>query len=319
MPTDPSAAASQAPSPSARDPWKVAPIFVLAPARSYTSVISMMLGQHPALVGLPELKLFAYPTIGDLEASLPGYWGERGVTHRSPGLIRALAEFLFGDQTLASLALARTWLRERSHWSGADVLDILMERLQPRICVEKSPENVETSAALARVSAAYPQARYLHLTRHPVATQRSIQEHLDRILPGYGQDGQPTSGIAAWFATHRRILAFAATLSTDRYMRVRAEDVLNDMRHQLGSIAAWLGLRSDAAAVEAMVHPEASPFARLGPAGSGLSGGNDPAFLRNPIPHGVEVPGPVAPPPGWSEKASVWQMVVDLANELGYS
>lgn len=302
----------------ARDPNRFAPIFVLAPARSYTSVVSMMLGQHPALVGLPELKLFAYGTIDELEASLPGFWVERGVTHRSPGLIRAVATFLFGNQIPESLALARTWLRERSHWSGADVLEVLMDRLQPRVCVEKSPENVETSAALGRLAAAYPRARYLHLTRHPMTTQRSIQEHGNRIRPGYGQNGQPMAGIAAWFETHRRILRFAATLSSDRYMRVKAEEVLNDMRQQLGVIAAWLGLRTDADAVEAMTHPEASPFAGFGPAGSGVMGGNDPTFLRSPIPHQVEVPRAVVQPPGWSEKPSVWSMVVALANQLGY-
>jgi len=302
----------------ARDPDRFAPLFVLAPARSYTSVISTMLGQHPDLAGLPELKLFAYPTIGEMEASLPGFWIERGVTHRSPGLIRALAEYLFGDQQLQSLALARAWLHERSSWSGADVLDILLEHLQPRRCVEKSPENVETDTALARLAAGYPRARYLHLTRHPVTTQRSIQQHFNRILAGYRQDGQPMSGVAAWFEAHRRILRFAADLSPDRYMRVRAEDVLSDMRHQLAAIAAWLGLRADADAIAAMEHPEASPFAGFGPAGSGVTGGNDPAFLRDPIPRRVPVPGSVEEPTGWTEGPLSWQMVVDLANRLGY-
>jgi Sulfotransferase family len=303
---------------AARDAYRFAPLFVLAPARSYSSVISMMLGQHPDLVGLPELKLFAYPTIGELEASLPGFWIARGVMHRSPGLVRTLAEYMFGNQQLASLTVARSWLFERSLWSGADVLDVLMECLQPRGCVEKSPENVETDVALMRLAAAYPKARYLHLTRHPVTTQRSIQEHFNRILPGYRQDDQPMSGIATWFETHRRILRFAASLPSHRLMRVRAEDVLNDMRHQLKAIAAWLGLRNDADAIEAMTHPEASPFACFGPAGSGVTGGNDPAFLRNPIPHSVEVPNTLNRPVGWTEEPSSWQMVVDLANHLGY-
>src|SRR5262249_51555296 len=153
-------------------------------------------------------------TVGELDASLPRFWVARGVTHRSPGLVRALAEYIFGNQRLESLALARVWLRERAHWAGPDVLDVLMERVRPRCGVEKSHENVETDAALMRLAAAYPRARYLHLTRHPVSTQRSIQEHFNRILPGYGQQGQPMSGIAAWFETHRRILRFASDLSS---------------------------------------------------------------------------------------------------------
>lgn len=226
-----------------------------------------MLGQHPALVGLPELKLFSYRTIGQMEASLPRFWIERGITHRSPGLVRALAEFEFGNQTPESLALARTWLRERSHWSGAGVLDALMELLSPRVGVEKSPENVENNTALGRLVSAYPRARYLHLTRHPITTQRSIQAHLNRTLPGHRQNGQPTSGIAAWFETHRRILRCAATLPSDRNRRVRAEEVLNDPRPQLAAIATWLELPADPPAIKAMMHPETSPFASFGHCG----------------------------------------------------
>src|ERR1700736_1202175 len=82
-----------------RDSHAFAPVFVLAPPRSYTSVISAMLGQHPDLAGLPELKLFSYRTIGELEASLPQYWIDRGFTYRSPGLVRALGEYMVGGQT----------------------------------------------------------------------------------------------------------------------------------------------------------------------------------------------------------------------------
>src|SRR5277367_299883 len=72
------------PAPPLRDPCRFAPLFVLAPPRSYTSVIAAMIGQHPELAGLPELKPFSYRTVGELEASLPSYWIERGFTHRSP-------------------------------------------------------------------------------------------------------------------------------------------------------------------------------------------------------------------------------------------
>jgi Sulfotransferase family len=277
-----------------------------------------MIGQHPELVGLPELKLFCCRTIGELEASLPSYWINRGVTHRSPGLVRAVAEFEFGDQTLESLSLARAWLQDRTHWSGLDVLDVLLARLSPRIAVEKSPENVLEDTSLMRMTSAYPKARYLHLTRHPVTTQRSMQEHRKRTVPADPQDGEPMFGIASWYDTHRRILHFGATLPPDRYMRIRAEDVLNDTESQLPAIARWLGVCSDASAIEAMKHPEASPFSTFRTADSGIVGGNDPGFLRDPTPHRAEVPSTLEPPDGWEADALVWRMVGDLANRLGY-
>jgi len=277
-----------------------------------------MLGQHPELAGLPELKLFCYRTVGELEASLPRFWSEsKGVAHRSPGLVRALAQFGFRDQQLGSLELAQAWLRDRSDWTGASVFDFLMERLGQRAAVEKSPENVLTDEALERLSSAYPRARYLHLTRHPVGTQRSMQEHWNRIMPR-PLDGQPMSGMASWFDVHRRIVRFADTLPAARYLRVRAEDILNDTDPQLDVIIRWLGLCREAAAMEAMKHPEQSPFASFGPAGSGITGGHDPSFLREPKPRRVEIHGTVEQPPGWTGNPALWESVVALAAQFGY-
>lgn len=276
-----------------------------------------MIGQHPDLAGLPELKLFSYPTIGELQRSLPRYWLERGITHRSPGLLRALAEFKFGGQGRESISAAREWLRERAHWSGDAVFDVLMEHLSPRFAVEKSPENVSEDA-IARLVSAYPMARYLHLTRHPVATQRSMQEHLKRTVPMYQQEGEPVKTIVSWYEAHRLILRFAAGLPANRYIRVRAEDILNDSRVQLLRIAAWLGIRTDDAAIERMTHPELSSFAKLGPRDSGAIGGNDPGFLRDPIPRRVEVFHDLTPPSGWTESPCTWRSIEALANRLGY-
>jgi hypothetical protein len=305
--------------PPPRDPYRFSPIFVLATPRSCSSVITTMIGQHPNLAGLPELKLFCCATLGEMAATLPRYWRERGFTHRSPGLVRAVAELEFGGQEPPALAMAGQWLGERSHWSGADILDSLMMRLPSRTTIEKSPENVESNAALARLSAAYPNARYLHLTRHPVATQRSMERHWLRVMPGQPAQGQPAAGIAAWYDVQQRILRFSAGLPADRYFRVRAEDVLNDVDRSLRAIAEWLGLSTGESAIEAMKHPEASPFARVGPACSGIIGGNDPAFLADPKPHGVELPCSLAPPRGWAGEASVWRNVADLAQFLGYA
>ncbi len=306
--------------PPSRDPGRFAPIFVLAPARSFTSVITMMVGQHPELAGLPELKLFAYPTLSELEASLPKFWTDRGVTHRSPGLVRAFAQALSGSQTRESVALARGFLARRARWSGASILDLLMERLLPRVCIEKSPENVENDAALARLSAAYPRARYLHLTRHPMTTQQSLQRHLDRTFPDRDREGEVVAAIGGWYGAHCRILQLAASLPAERYLRLRSEDVVNDPRLRLGQIARWLGVRDDDAALEAMTHPEDSPFACFGPAGSGVTGGGDPGFLGDPALRAVPCPPALSDAPqGWTAGADAWRSVIELANRLGYA
>ena len=264
------------------------------------------------------MKLFAYPTVRELEASLPRFWIERGFTHRSPGLVRALAEFEFGDQSPRSLAAARAWLHARQDWPGCDVFDVILARLSPRIAVEKSPENVANEAALGRLAAAYSRARYLHLTRDPITTQRSIREHWRRTFSANLPDDDPMAGIAVWVETNLRIMRFAATLPADRCIRIRAEDVLNGTWPQLRAIAEWLGVDSGADAIEAMMHPESSRFAGFGPEGSGVIGGNDPGFLRDPVPRRVERPRKLVPPSGWRAEPALWQMTLELANHFGY-
>jgi Sulfotransferase family len=305
--------------PPSRDPYRFSPVFVLAPARSCSSVVATMIGQHPELAGLPELKLFSCPTIGALAATLPRYWIERGVTHRSPGLVRALAEIEFGDQRPDSLAAARSWLNDHAEWSGADVLDLLMARLDPRAVVEKSPENVESNASLERMAAAYPKARYIHLTRHPVATQRSMERHLREITPEFPPRDEPMTGIAGWYQVHERILDFCSSLPDARRLRIRAEDVLSKPDYEMSKVAAWLGVNASAKVLEAMKHPEDSPFAWPGPTGCGVNGGNDPGFLANPRLRPVDCSYTLQPPPGWNLGLSVWRCVADLAEILGYA
>jgi Sulfotransferase family len=304
--------------PSPRDPEKYSPVFVLAPARSCSSVVATMIGQHPNLAGMPELKLFCCRTIGELAATLPRYWIERGKTHRSPGLVRALAEIEFGGQETDALAAAQAWLSGRAAWSGADVLDFLMSRLHPRVAVEKSPENVESDASLQRLANAYPAARFLHLTRHPVATQRSMERHKQSFAPRVASYGEPMASILNWSQVHQRILRFCAGLPESRHLRTRAEDVINDPDAELPRIVNWLGVSASASAHEAMKHPERSPFARPGPSDSGVSGGNDPGFLADPGLRTVELPRSLDPPPCWNLDVSVWRAVADLARTLGY-
>ena len=304
--------------PPTRDATRFAPVFVLASARSYSSIVSAMLGQHPHLFGFPELKLFAYPTVGELDASLPREARERGFSHRAPGLVRALAELEYGGQNEPALAAAGAWLTERSGWPGEQVLDLLMTRVSPRVAVEKSPEHVVAPHALCRLAEAYPRARYVHLTRHPVSTIRSMHEHLLRTLPGYRDRDFTRYCITTWLRGHQRIAAFTRRLPPERRLRLRAEGVLNEPAPHLRAVAMWLGISAGEHALDAMRHPERSPFAGFAPAASGVSGGNDPAFLRDPQPHAVGLPRDLGPPEGWPSDPALWAKVRRAGRELGY-
>lgn len=143
--------------PPPRDPGRFSPVLVLAPARSNSSVVTAMLGQHPELCVFPELALFRKDTVAELLTDPPGWRGEPA-PHRLAGVYRALAEHHDCAQTSDTVAAAAAWVEARSTWNVADLLDHLLELAVPRTGVEKSPES-STRTSTSPVSTAPTRAR----------------------------------------------------------------------------------------------------------------------------------------------------------------
>lgn len=301
-----------------REPGRHAPVFVLAFPRSCSSVVATMLGQNPGLAGLPETKLFLYPRLGQLESALPRALRECGVRHRSPGLVRAVAQLIFGGQSETASEAALAWLGARGEWTGANVFDALLDVIEPHHAVEKSPEHVTSTAALRRVVTAYPRARFVHLVRHPLTTCTSVDRHWQRSrFAGTGTMPPIGSVLRSWVEVQRRLVALADTLGADRMYRIRAEDILADPCEHLVAVAEWLGVRHDEDAVQRMVHPENSPFAALGP--EGLEGGLDPSFLGSPSLRRHVGPGAGGSPTWPAIGGALGDELAAVAGMLGYA
>lgn len=300
----------------ARDAEWFRPIFVLAPARSNSSVVSSMVGMHPQLYGFPELSLWRARKVRHLITDPPKGRG-LPARARSAGLARAVAEVFVGRQDVESVGWARQWLESRSDWDVECVFDELQRRVAPSIALEKSPENSNRQDYLERLDAAYPRARFLHVTRHPVPTVRSMFKAWKPMnLWEVPDDLYHLHLLGTWLFHHGRIRTFTAGLPAERWMRVRSEDVLGSPVETLRNICRWLGLDSGEAAVEAMQHPEKSPFARLGP--ENALGGNDPGFLGSPRPRRVPVPRSLDLPAEWKVDPWTHVAVVEMAAALGY-
>jgi hypothetical protein len=287
-----------------------------------------MLGQHPQLYGFPELHLFIAETVDGLlrfweqkkERSAPFYNQMFGAAECSTGLLRALAELHFGGQTTEAVGQALAWLRARRDWSSRQVFDFLLAAIRPRMGVEKTPETAMSPACMARARSQYPDARFLHLTRHPVTTQRSMQSHWGWRMRKRRPEATGTDLAAVcareWSLSHQAILNFTAGVPPEQTLRVRGEDLLNEPDVHLPRVAAWLGLRSDAEAIEAMKHPERSPYAELGPTSARL--GYDPKFLRAPELRPCELPVGLEHPPEWGLDPWLLLTILELARRLGY-
>jgi Sulfotransferase family len=269
------------------------PVFVLAPPRSFSSIVSTMLGQHPQMYGLPNLELFAAETVGEwwelcAEATFP----------RAHGALRAVAELFSGEQTEETIKFARSWLRRRAHFTTGYLLETLATAVAPRIVVDKSTSNVYQPKSLRRAFQMFPGARFIHLVRHPRGHGESVLKFLrerekeGRVAPahwmrrlaawsGATDDGAKLDPQRGWLALHTNITKFLETVPPEQHTRIRGEDILTDPDRHLRQITEWLGLRTDAEAIEEMKHPERSPYACFGPTGARF--GQDRFFLENPV------------------------------------
>jgi len=234
-----------------------------------------MLGRHPQLYGFPELVLFRGDTLseGVLQETVRPRW-------RQSGLLRSVAELRFGAQDADAIEHAHRWIAARADAPVRDVFDELLAMVAPRRGVEKSPDTLQDEASLGRCLFAYPEAQFVHLVRSPRATAHSQIEHWQAMGFPQPECGWWTGALAAWCSAHALVLEHTRTLPPGRVVRVRAEDVLRNPKTELARVADELCLRSDAVAVEEMLHPERSPYAAPGPPNA--PGGLDHKFLDAP-------------------------------------
>jgi hypothetical protein len=289
------------------------PVFILSPPRSFTSVISAMIGQHPDLYGLPEVNLFAADTLRGL---LRWFEFRPRLSH---GLLRAVAELGLGAQTAENVATAKAWLNEDPSLPTAALFRDMAAWAGGFGLVDKSPLHVYEERALNRMLDGFPDARFIHLVRHPRSTCESVSNLQTAIRDGGGRTiTRELNPDQVWLYPHQRIDSFLSELPSDQHRLIQGESFLAEPGANLTDLCLWLGIAWDQDAVEAMLHPERSPFACLGPRNAPF--GTDPSFIRNPslrkfVPKPTSLEGPVAMPgnPHFSRE------LTEYAQALGYT
>jgi len=314
------------------------PLLVLAAPRSFSSVVSTMIGQHPQMYGLPELELFSANTIAE-------WWQLCSVATfpRAHGTLRTISQLFFGEQTEASVRRARGWLWRRSHCTTAFLIEMFAKKVAPCVVVEKSTTTAYEIKTMRRAHRMFPEARFLHLVRHPRGQGKSVLKFLEQREKDGPVSGRhwmrrlaskpvldsefaldmprppvPIDPQRAWYTLNNNINEFLKAVPEEHKLLVRGEDVLANPNRGLAEIANWMGLRTDSEAIDAMKHPERSPYACFGPPGARF--GNDRLFLESPTlrseraqSHSLE--GPL----DWrSDKMGFRPETKELAKEFGY-
>lgn len=250
------------------------PLIILCPPRSFSSVVCGIIGQHPQCYGLPELNLFMADTLTDATGAFAGRNFGRD------GLRRALAQLHDGRQDEETIAAADAWILEHGDWPIHKVWAHIQECVGPRILVEKSPSNVFRRDNLDRVLRVFPNANILHLVRHPRSTTESIVSLRTTYAMRDSSQRKSYDPENIWRLSHELVTGRFTDLPIGQYMRVKGERLLAALDIYLPQICAWLGIRRDPEAIEAMLHPENSPYAGPGP--ESAPRGNDPNFLSEP-------------------------------------
>jgi hypothetical protein len=278
-----------------------------------------MLGQHPQAYGVLELNLFVADTLEALTEAMPAI---RQL--RLHGLLRTIAQLYAGEQNLLSLEMARRWILDRNHWSTGEVYRELCLKVSPRQIFDKSPIYVTKRENLPRIQQTFPDAYYLHLIRHPRTQGRSMMNISNGLMAILGNSFDystvpPTVDPQFWwYEIQLNILDFLSTVPLSHQMRLKGEDILSNPKLYFEKISRWLNLEWNDSILEAMLRPQNSPYACVGPYGAHY--GNDPNFLKTPFfsqrtisPSNLEGSLPWRP-----DGKGFVRDVIELAQELGY-
>lgn len=227
------------------DPSLPPPIFLLSTPRTGSTLLRAMLGGHPALFAPPELHLLAFADLADWRDAL-------APDLMQLGLHQALGGLGWSEHEVASTVAS--WAAQRL--PIARIYDALRAAAAPRRLLDKSPSYALDPQILTRAARLFPEARYIHLVRHPVPSTRSfVQRRMGRLLGLDDLDG-PRAASEVWTIGNRNLLEFLATLPPGRAMQVRYEDLVRDPPAVLTRICRFLALEFS----PAMTDPHARRF-----------------------------------------------------------
>lgn len=242
------------------------PIFVLGVPRSGTTLLRVMLAGNPRLFSPPEMVIAPFPTMAERKAALEVRFWEKG------GLRRTIMELLGVEQEEArriedgmegmTVPEVYAWIAERLRGSGPErAAGREGAAREDRVLVDKCPHLAGDPAALDRLAAWYPDARYLWIVRHPGSVIRSLENMpmAEVMLSGYGGDAQ-----AIWAEGNRNFERFLSKIPQERWLRIRYEDIVTDARGPMEAFCAVAGLPFDAA----MLDPYEGDRMREGPKGA---------------------------------------------------
>lgn len=229
-------------------------IFILAPGRSGTTLLRVMLGGHPQLFAPPELYLLEYDNLCDWQSA-----ASEGRGYRAEGVLQALT--VSHD---CSLEQAEQMLQSYidAGYSTQQLYLSIQKQIAPRTLVDKTPSYVHSLHTLRMAEAAFEAPLYIHLVRHPAAVIRSFEEvRFDQrnTLVNELEISPQTYAEWNWLIAHQNILQFEQEVPTQRWYRLHFEALVKSPQTTMQQVCNFLHLPFH----EGMLQPYVDPKARM--------------------------------------------------------
>jgi amino acid adenylation domain-containing protein len=211
-------------------------IFILAPPRSGTTLLRVMLAGHPQLFAAAELQLLGFNTLGERRAAFAGkysLWLE--------GAIRAVMQIHGCDADQAKRILGRY---EDQDMTTKQFYRVLQDWLAPQTLVDKSPSYALDLETLKRAEDEFANALYIHMVRHPYAMVRSFERyHLEQVffMPEHPFSAREL-GELVWVVSHQNIVEFLGGVPEERQYRMHFEDLTRQPQTVMEQMCRQLGL-----------------------------------------------------------------------------
>lgn len=220
----------------ASEPRNPPAIFILAPPRSGTTLLRIMLAGHSSLFCPAELQLLSFHTLAERRHAFSGkysLWLE--------GTIRALMEIHGCDADQAKQIMEE---HEARDFTTKQFYKVLQDSIGGRTLVDKSPSYASDLATLQKAERDFDNPIYIHLSRHPYAMSRSFANyHMDQVLFLYDHPFTPVQlGELIWTISHRNILDFLAHVPAHRQFHMRYEDLVTDPEKMMRQMCATINL-----------------------------------------------------------------------------
>ncbi len=209
-------------------PFSIAPhknkqaVFILAPPRSGTSLLRLMLAGHPKLFAANELQLLGFETLAQRQAAFEGkfsLWSE--------GLIRVIMHIKQCGPEEAKLII-ENYANEGV--TTKELFGKLQQWIGKKIMVDKSPSYALDPKILEKANNDFKNALFIQLIRHPYAMVSSFKKmRMDQAMYLNDHDfNTAQTGELIWTKSHENINEFFKNIPKRRIFRIRYEELVTD-------------------------------------------------------------------------------------------